>query len=133
MRELLGCLLSPFMVTMFLAAACRHAAGFTWAYNCRLYFLSHFPAAEAAAATAFPLSAILGGAAAVTAGGGLADWLAGAGSGAQCQHTGYRGHNIQMSPLLPKFYFRIETRIYKTRTKLLVLGFAMVSLPLSIL
>ena len=45
-RELLGCLLSPFMVTMFLAAACRHAAGFTWAYNCRLYFLSYFPAAE---------------------------------------------------------------------------------------
>ena len=32
-------LLTPFMLTMFLAAASRHAAGFTWAYNCRLYFL----------------------------------------------------------------------------------------------
>ena len=32
-------LLTPFMLTMFLAAACRHSAGFTWAYNCRLYFL----------------------------------------------------------------------------------------------
>ena len=32
-------LLTPFMLTMFLAAATRHAAGFTWAYNCRLYFL----------------------------------------------------------------------------------------------
>ena len=32
-------LLTPFMVIMFLAAAARHSAGFTWAYNCRLYFL----------------------------------------------------------------------------------------------
>ena len=32
-------LLTPFMLTMFLAAASRHSAGFTWAYNCRLYFL----------------------------------------------------------------------------------------------
>ena len=29
--------------------------------------------------------------------GGLADYLAGAGSEAQSQHTGHRGHNIQMS------------------------------------
>ena len=32
-------LLTPFMLVMFLAAAARHSAGFTWAYNCRLYFL----------------------------------------------------------------------------------------------
>ena len=42
-RSSLQCLKStmvtPFMLTMFLAAACRHSAGFTWAYNCRLYFL----------------------------------------------------------------------------------------------
>ena len=70
---LLRSIVSPFMLLMFLAAACRHSAGFTWAYNCRLYFLSYFPRAEVG--TYFSVSAIVGGASGVVAGGQLTDWL----------------------------------------------------------
>ena len=53
----------------------RHSAGFTWAYNCRLYFLTYFPQADVG--TFFSVSAILGGASGVVAGGHLTDWLTG--------------------------------------------------------
>jgi len=74
MKSLAKCLLSPFMLAMFLGAACRHSAGFTWAYNCRLYFLSYYP--ESDVGTYFTFSAILGGATGVLAGGAIADRLA---------------------------------------------------------
>ena len=51
----------------------RHSAGFTWAYNCRLYFLSYFPLSEVG--TYFSVSAIVGGASGVVAGGQLTDQL----------------------------------------------------------
>jgi len=74
MRSLGSCLLSPFMLLMFLGAACRHSAGFTWAYNCRLYFLSYYPDNDVG--TYFTCSAIIGGASGVIIGGAIADRLA---------------------------------------------------------
>ena len=68
------CLANPFMFLMFLGASCRHSAGFTWAYNCRLYFLSYYPDNDVG--TYFTFSAIIGGAAAVIMGGAIADKLA---------------------------------------------------------
>ena len=61
------------MLVLFLAAACRHSAGFTWAYNCRLYFLSYFPHSDVG--TYFSISAIIGGATGVIVGGFVADKL----------------------------------------------------------
>jgi MFS family permease len=48
-------LCSPLLLIMFLAAATRHCAGFTWAYNARLYFLSYFPQAEVRSPHRHPL------------------------------------------------------------------------------
>ena len=59
------------MLLMFLAAACRHSAGFTWAYNSRLYFLSYYPYSDVG--TFFSISAIVGGSLGVIAGGNLTD------------------------------------------------------------
>jgi len=67
-------LASPFMLLMFLGASCRHSAGFTWAYNCRLFFLSYYPDNDVG--TYFTFSAIIGGASAVIIGGAIADQLA---------------------------------------------------------
>jgi len=74
LKSLSSCLLSPFMLVMFLGASCRHSAGFTWAYNCRLYFLSYYPDNDVG--TYFTFSAIVGGASAVIIGGAIADRLA---------------------------------------------------------
>ena len=90
---------------MFLAAACRHSAGFTWAYNCRLYFLSYYPEADTVG-TFFSLSAIVGGASGVIIGGRVADKLS---------HK-YGDHTPD----------DLKTSKYnKTRIKLLILGSAM--------
>ena len=102
-RELGQTILTPFMITMFLAAACRHSAGFTWAYNCRLYFLSYYPHADVG--TFFSVSAIVGGASGVCIGGRVADKLSNIFSGE---------HEAQSS------------KYNKTRIKLLILGSAMI-------
>ena len=95
------------MCLMFLAAACRHSAGFTWAYNCRLYFLTYFPHSDVG--TFFSVSAIIGGASGVIIGGAVAD---------------------KLSQALTRDYHpdRMDTKVAKTRIKLSILGFAMVKL-----
>ena len=95
------------MCLMFLAAACRHSAGFTWAYNCRLYFLTYFPHSDVG--TFFSVSAIVGGATGVIIGGAAADKLS---------HALTRGYDPD----------RMETKVARTRIKLSVLGFAMVKI-----
>ena len=103
-KSLSKCLLSPFMLLMFLGASCRHSAGFTWAYNCRLYFLSYYPDNDVG--TYFTFSAIIGGASAVIIGGAIADKLA------------YKR--------VPDLAFDHESQIKGCRIRLYVLGFCMV-------
>ena len=66
MSSLVGTMCSPLMLILLLAAATRyplfhsppfhrHCAGFTWAYNARLYFLSYYPEAEVGP-TPFPFN-----------------------------------------------------------------------------
>jgi len=102
-KSLSKCLLSPFMLLMFLGASCRHSAGFTWAYNCRLYFLSYYPDNDVG--TYFTFSAIIGGASAVIIGGAIADKLA------------YKR--------VPDLAFDHESQIKGCRIRLYVLGVCM--------
>lgn len=65
---------SPFILVLFLAAAARHCAGFTWAYNARLYFLSYYPEEEVA--LYLTLAPIVGGTIGVFFGGAFSDRVA---------------------------------------------------------
>ena len=74
---------SPFLMTMFAGAASRHCAGFTWAYNCRLYFQSYYPGGGGDTAGLLVVgAACLGGGGGVMLGGVAADRLAGSGGAA---------------------------------------------------
>ena len=75
-----------FMMLMFLAAASRHSAGFTWAYNCRLYFLTYYPQLHDVGSY-FSVSAIVGGATGVIIGGRVADRLSSDASSSQYKKT----------------------------------------------
>ena len=106
MKSLWNCLCSPFMLMMFLGASCRHSAGFTWAYNCRLYFLSYYPDNDVG--TYFTFAAIVGGASATIVGGAIADRLA------------YKG--------TPDSDIDNEAQLRGSRIRLYVLGVSMVVL-----
>jgi len=75
LQKLLKCFTNPALLLLLLAAMARHTAGFTWAYNTRLFFQNYHP--EFDLGYWILLASVLGGSFGVFAGGFFSDRLVG--------------------------------------------------------
>ncbi|KAK7065848.1 hypothetical protein SK128_005206 [Halocaridina rubra] len=73
LKEVLKALCTPSMLVIALAAGVRHTAGFSWAYNTQLYFLTYYP--EFNLGLWVSGCSILGGSLGVAVGGFVSDRL----------------------------------------------------------